>query len=161
MISFSPRHWLHLGKRLWGSVRASAPTEDEQMEVRQFLLDDEFTLWMTMDWRDQRHALQVAHRFASAMDVDDSWTSSTHKREAMAAALLHDVGKAISRLSTVERVMVNVIGGRTERFRQYLEHESLGLDLCRRAGSAQTTLDFLGGKGDPAVQNQLRWADEI
>lgn len=136
-------------------------TEDEQTWVRQFLLDDEFTLWMTMDWRDQRHALQVAHRFAASMEDASSGVESTQKRAVMAAALLHDVGKAISQLSTVERVLVTVIGGRTERFRSYLDHESLGLDLCRKAGSDRITLDLLGGNGDPTVQNLLRRADEI
>lgn len=152
-------HLLHLSRRWWGTVRARPLREDELSWVKERLLDEEFALWTTMDWRDQRHALLVAERFDGLRSAAPA--AHVPEREVVAAALLHDVGKAESKLSTLERVLVTIVGGRTDRFRSYLEHESLSWELCRRAGSSAITLDLLAGRGDPSVQELLRRADDI
>lgn len=146
----------HLVRRWWRTVRAEPLSPAEQEWVRIQLLTSEWSLWSTMDWRDQRHSFQVARRFEEAMSG-----SIPLARSAIAAALLHDVGKAASRLSTYERVLVTLIGGRTERWRAYLDHEAAGVDLCRRAGSDPQTLALLAGEGDERLQQGLQRADEI
>lgn len=158
-MSFSrPRRVLHLGRRWWGSVRARQLNDGDLAWVRGHLLEGEFLLWMTMDWRDQRHALQVARRFVA---LAQSASLKSPSRDALAAALLHDVGKAESQLSTFERVLAAVFGAKTERFRSYLDHEALGWNLCQEAGSTATTLDLLAGRGEELDQRLLRNADNI
>ena len=156
---------IHLSKRLWGSLRARPLLESETIWVQSFLLEGEFLLWRTMDVRDQRHSYEVAQRFAQSLGTERSlptaFLENDPRREAVAAALLHDVGKIISKLSTLERVAVNIVGGRTERFRMYLQHEEVGVELCRQAGSTKGTLNLLRGSGDSLIQEHLRRADDI
>ena len=82
-------------------------------------------------------------------------------RDHVAAALLHDVGKTRSDLSTGERVLATLVGPRTRRFREYHDHERIGWDMCREAGSSPATLDLLAGRADPAVVDALCRADNI
>jgi hypothetical protein len=161
---------IHLSKRLWGSFRARPLYESEAIWVQSLLLEGEFLLWRTMDVRDQRHSFEVAQRFVHSLGgpksdlpglISSPFLEKDPEREAIAAALLHDVGKIDSKLSTLERVAVNIVGGRTERFRSYLKHEEVGLELCRQAGSTEGTLNLLRGTGDPRIQEQLRRADDI
>lgn len=154
-----PSYLVHLSRRWWGTVRARPLEADEISWVRERLSEAEFALWITMDWRDQRHALLVAQRFEALRSAAPAIAVS--EREAVAAALLHDVGKAESQLSTLERVVVTIVGGRTERFRSYVDHESVGWELCRRAGSSSITLDLLAGAGDPLLQDLLQRADDL
>ncbi len=82
----------------------------------------------------------------------------------MASALLHDVGKVESRLGTFSRVVVTVaamgvgrqrltaapaskgriISSARGRARSYLNHDSIGADLLRRAGSHPMTVAWAG-----------------
>jgi len=102
---------------------------------------------------DRRHAITVARRFE--MLVPDA------SRDQLAAALLHDVGKTVADLSTFERVVATLVGGRTRRFRQYHDHEALGLDLCRGAGSSERTLALLRGDDRAEIVDALHRADDI
>lgn len=153
-VAARPR-WSHLARRLVGTLRARPLEEAEVAWVKQRLGSDEFEIWSSMDWRDQRHALTVAHRYLVDPGVP------TVADLAVVAALLHDVGKAIANLSTAERVLVAVIGARTERQRRYRQHEAIGLDLCREAGTDPAVLDLLAGVGDPVVLGALRRADDL
>jgi phage tail sheath protein FI len=153
--------WVHLSRRLWGTWRSQPLNDDELTWVRKFLLDDELNLWRTMAEPDQRHAFQVARRFVAAAQQSLEPQHDQVWREMVAAALLHDVGKTVSNLSTLERVALSIVGGRTRRFRSYLEHEEIGLDLCRKAGSSLATLQFLEGSGDRRIQELLQQADDI
>lgn len=145
----------HLARRLLGTVRARPLDDSELAWVREHLGPAEFEIWSSMDWRDQRHSVTVARRF---LDVSGAATSPD---QGVVAALLHDVGKASANLSTLERILVSVIGGRTERQRRYVEHEALGLEMCRRAGSDPIVLELLSGIGDPDVLDALRRADDL
>jgi hypothetical protein len=53
------------------------------------------------------------------------------------------------------------VGPRTRRFREYHDHETIGLDMCRRAGSTERTLSLLEGRGNQRVVDALRRADDI
>ena len=76
-------------------------------------------------------------------------------------SLLHDVGKTRSDLSTGRRVLATIVGPRTERFRDYHEHEIIGLSMCRKAGSSESTITLLEGRADAGIVESLRWADDI
>ncbi len=141
----------HLVKRFVGSLSPAAPTVADEVWAESLLLDGELVLWRRLGNVDRRHAIQVARRFEGL----GSWT-----RDEMAAALLHDIGKTVSHLSTLERVGATVLGGRTRRWRDYRDHERIGVDLCRAAGSSATTLGTLIGAPGSAVE-ALRRADRI
>lgn len=147
---------VHLIRRWWRTIRATPLTDAEQEWVFVQLLASERVLWSVMDWRDQRHSYHVARHFAEMFSGEDP-----PARSAIAAALLHDVGKTVSGLTTFERVLASVLGGRTERWRAYLDHEAIGLDQCRRAGSDPATLALLDGEGSKEFQRRLQQADDI
>ncbi len=142
---------VHLVRRFAGSLRTSAPLVADEVWAESFLLDGEIALWRRLGNVDRRHSIAVARRFAAL----GSWT-----RDQMAAALLHDVGKSASGLSTLERVGATIFGGRTPRWREYLDHERIGLDSCRSAGSSDGTLAVLEGRDSEALR-MLRRADDI
>lgn len=147
--------WTHLARRLVGTWRARPLDVAELAWVRQRLRPAEFELWMAMDWRDQRHAVTVARRFLEAPGT------TVASEPGVVAALLHDVGKSVAPLSTMERVLVSVVGGRTDRQRRYQQHEAIGLDMCRRAGTDPVVLDLLAGIGQRDVLAALRRADDL
>jgi hypothetical protein len=141
----------HLVKRFATSLSAAAPGVRDEVWAESFLLEGELALWRRLDNVDRRHAIQVARRFMAL----GSWS-----RDEMAAALLHDIGKTVSGLSTLERVGATILGGRTARWRDYRDHERIGVDLCRAAGSTSATLAILSGEPGPVVA-ALRRADRI
>ena len=141
----------HLAKRFLGSLSSVAPTVADEVWAESFLLDGELALWRRLSNVDRRHAITVARRFEDL----GSWT-----RDEMAAALLHDIRKCESQLSTFERVGATILGGRTARWRAYRDHERIGLELCREAGSSPVTLAILRGESGDAT-TALRRADRI
>jgi HD superfamily phosphohydrolase YqeK len=104
-----------------------------------------------MSVQDRRHSVLVARRFV------DRAPDATGAE--IAGALLHDVGKQVAALSTVARVMATVVGPRTDRFRQYHDHERLGAEMLRDAGSDDETLELVAGRGLRGAA--LRWADDV
>ena len=143
---------LHLAKRAVTSFR-NHPVREEQLAIaRAVLLPDEFSLWTRMQNRDQRHSLQVLSRF----DV----LCSHATRDERAAALLHDVGKCESQLGWVGRIIATMLGPRTERFRTYLDHEEIGLNLLRGVSSERTVVVLVGSNND-ACAVALRAADKV
>ncbi|MCE2764882.1 MAG: hypothetical protein LW627_10235 [Ilumatobacteraceae bacterium] len=147
------RRAVHLMRRWWGSLSSTPPSSVDSAWVETQLSTGEKELFGNMTVADRRHAILVARRFlVSRPDAS---------REQVAAALLHDVGKALSDLSTGRRVLATIVGPRTRRFRDYHDHERIGLEMCRRAGSNEETLSLLAGAGDPGVLEALRRADDI
>ena len=69
---------------------------------------------------------------------------ATWTRDEMAGALLHDIGKLDSDLGTAGRVVATVVGPRTARFRRYHDHERIGADMLKVAGSSPVTVDLVG-----------------
>ena len=67
------------------------------------------------------------------------------------------VGKVVSRLGTIQRTVATAVGPRTRRFRQYHDHERLGVDLLVAAGSTTSTIELARGAG--AHTAALRAAD--
>jgi len=141
----------HFTRRFLGSLSRAEPDEAQITWARSWLADAEWHYWRTMQVQDRRHSLQVAQRFVDLRP-------QASKAE-VAAALLHDVGKQQAALGTLARVVATVIGPRTERFRQYHDHEALGAAMLAEAGSDPVTVALVLGRG--AAADALRAADEV
>ena len=105
-----------------------------------------------MQHRDQRHSIVVLCRF-------DALAPSATKPE-RAAALLHDVGKNISNLGFISRVVATVVGPRGRRFTDYHDHENLGADLMRSVSDPRTVA-LISGIANDDVALLLQAADDI
>lgn len=143
---------MHLVRRWWSSLSRRPPSAEDLEWVHGHLLSGEFALWMRMEVADRRHSVLVARRFVGLR--------SDSSRDEIAAALLHDVGKIESQLGIWSRVGVTLFGPRTSRGRIYSDHERIGVELCRWAGSSAATLAVLSDPGNPATEF-LRRADDI
>jgi len=123
------------------------------------LLDGEQALWRRMSGPDRRHAVGVARDTIRLLAPD------VPRREVIAAALLHDVGKVESALGTLSRVGVTLTAlavgrGRLEhwagtaaetgrpsrrnRVGLYLRHDRLGAQLLEGADSHGLTVSWAG-----------------
>lgn len=142
-------HLAHLVRRFIGSLSRRAPEQGDAAWALAQLSAEEAELWLRMPPQDRRHSVEVARRFAVA--------ANTTERALVAGALLHDVGKTKSALSTFGRVAATVIGPRTKRFRLYHEHERIGADILRAIGSHAATIGLVDGTSSHA--DTLRAAD--
>ena len=141
----------HLARRFFGSWSRTEPPSTDVEWVRSQLLAGEHARWSAMAVQDRRHSIVVARRF---VDIAPHAT-----RAEVAGALLHDVGKQIAALGTLGRVVATVVGARTERFRQYHDHEALGAALLAEAGSDPATIELVSGGG--RLRDELRRADDV
>ncbi|MFZ4721227.1 MAG: HD domain-containing protein [Ilumatobacteraceae bacterium] len=141
----------HLARRFRGSLSRAEPSVDAVAWVHALLLPTEHALWSRMAVQDRRHSIEVARRFTA--------TRAAATPAEVAGALLHDVGKQVAALGTFARVAATVVGPRTERFRQYHDHEALGAAMLREAGSDEATVELVLGHGPAAVD--LRRADDL
>ena len=133
----------------------SRPIEvDERRWVARHLGERELALWSRMSAADQRHSIDVAHRFALLAPTAD--------RVAIAASLLHDIGKLDSDLGVLMRVVATVVGPRTRRLRRYHDHERIGALMLREVGADQETIALVEAtSADTATLAALRAADDI
>jgi len=150
-------HSRHLIRRFVTSLSRRMPPAIDVAWVNATLRENEYDLWSRMKSHDQRHSIEVARRFT---EMHPAFT-----RDHVAAALLHDLGKAESDLGVLGRVIATVVGPIGTRFRLYHDHESIGLNLCREAGSSTETLRLLDwstqGSSNDLIVNLLRQADQI
>jgi hypothetical protein len=109
--------------------------------VHEQLLPGERELWDAMPGPDRRHSAVVARR------VEDAVPDAT--REVLAAALLHDVGKADAGMRTFGRVVATVTASVVGHERaaawdssigRYLRHPEAGARALEAAGSAPLTV---------------------
>ena len=147
----------HLVRRFFTSLSKRPPSTNDVAWVNEKLLANEFALWSRMKPHDQRHSIEVARRFIEL--------HPTFSRDEVAAALLHDIGKVHSELGVMGRVVATIVGPKGEKFRRYHEHELIGLNLCRNAGSSAETLRLLDWSTQESRNNLivklLRQADQI
>ena len=129
----------HLAARFFGSLSSRPPDPVEEEWAHAQLLPGELDLWIQMSNQDRRHSAKVARRFVEARP------GAT--RAERAGALLHDVGKIECGLGTWGRVAASIVGGRTERFRLYHDHEAIGAELAERAGSEPATVELINEQG--------------
>lgn len=142
----------HLVRRFLGSLRPGGPPKGEVAWVGAQLLPGERALWEAMPGPDRRHSAAVARRVEEALGAEAT-------RPVLAAALLHDVGKATSGLRTPGRVVATLTAGILGRARvvdwdsaigRYLRHDVDGARLLERAGSDPLTVAWTREHHQPA-----------
>jgi len=143
---------IHLIKRAFGSFSQSPPSPIEIAQVQDVLNQAEFETWTEMQNRDQRHSIAVLDRFDEL--------APTALQTERAAALLHDVGKNVSGLGFIARVVATLVGPRGKRFTDYHNHEALGAELLI-AISDPRTVDLVRGAANDEASRLLRVADDI
>jgi hypothetical protein len=167
----APRHEFgsigHLAGRFFGALLPFAPPAADERWVETQLLPGEWTLWTRMSGADRRHAVGVARRTVTELGGDEE--DEVVRREVIAAALLHDVGKIESGLGTWSRAGVTFAGiavgreklvawsddgGRHWRRRvgSYLCHDRVGADLLLEAGSDPFTVAWAAEHHRPPEQ---------
>ena len=148
--------WSHLSLRFFGALLPKGPAPADESWALGHLLSGEQELWKRMSGPDRRHAVRVARDSIRLLEA------SREKRDIVAAALLHDVGKVESSFGTFARVgitlMAMVFGrarilrwtarygdrpaSRPARVGMYLTHDRLGAQLLERAGSGDLTVSW-------------------
>ena len=143
---------VHLVRRFFQAVVPVGPSSANREWAEAQLLPGELDEWRQMKRSDRRHAAGVARRVEA--DLGEEAT-----RPVLAAALLHDVGKVDSRLTTYGRVVATLsakaVGrdpdvitawtrtrGFTRRVGLYLQHPRLGGDRLALAGSDELTVTW-------------------
>ena len=143
---------VHLVKRAVGSLSQSPPSPVGTAKAQDVLNQAEFELWTAMQFRDQRHSIVVLDRF-------DALVPNALQSE-RAAALLHDVGKNVSGLGFLSRVIATLVGSRNRRFTEYHNHENLGAEWLS-AISEPRTVELVRGSLVDEVSLLLQTADDI
>lgn len=138
-------------RRTWFSIRPLSVSPDELVTISELLSPLELQLWERMSPADQSHSMMVLRRFNAS--------NPESPLAVQAGVLLHDVGKIYSNLSTPERILATVFGPRTQRFRQYHDHEALGRELLLEANSDPLTIATACAVG--FWGERLRQADRI
>lgn len=161
------RHWLHLARRFVGSLQPRGPTPADAAWAESQLLPGEDALWVAMSGVDRRHAAGVARDVVARL-------GAAATRPVVAAALLHDSGKAVSGLGTLARVPATLVGMTRHhsavggRFGDYLRHDALGADRLAAAGSDPLTVAWAREHHlpssrwsvPPTIANALKAADD-
>ena len=143
----------HLTKRFVLSLVPSQVQQIERQWIQSVLSPSEFDVWNNMMVQDRRHSVMVGRRFVKYRP--------TATQSEIAGALLHDVGKSVARLGTVGRVIATLVGPRTNRFRQYHDHESIGATMLRSIGSDELTISMVEGSCVGELRQALNKADDI
>lgn len=133
----------HLAARFFTSLPPTPPSVVDEVWVEDRLLPSERELWVQLSNQDRRHSVAVARRFVAARP------GAT--REEISGAILHDVGKIDCGLGTFGRVAATLVGPHTTAFRSYHDHEEIGAEMARRAGSEPATVELIAQRG-PAFE---------
>ena len=130
----------HLVHRFFGFIRARPLTPREQMAVTTSLPAPLHGLFYAQAHEDQRHAFDVASRVGERPDL-------------VVAALMHDVGKSVTRLGAVSRSAATTwawtglpVWG---RWRTYLRHGPIGAAMLADAGAPMLAVAFAGQHPGP------------
>ncbi len=130
----------HLVARFVTSLPPTPPSVADELWVDEHLNAGERTLWVRLSNQDRRHSAAVARRFVAARP------GAT--RAEIAGAILHDVGKIECGLGTFSRVIATLVGERGPRsFVAYHDHEEIGAEMARRAGSDHETVELIAQRG--------------
>jgi hypothetical protein len=143
----------HLTKRFVLSLVPSQVQQIERQWVQSVLSQSEFDVWNNMMVQDRRHSVMVGRRFVKHRPIAT--------QSEIAGALLHDVGKSVARLGTFGRVIATLVGPRTNRFRQYHDHEQIGATMLRSIGSDELTISMVEGSCVGELRQALNKADDI
>jgi putative nucleotidyltransferase with HDIG domain len=121
--------------------------------VRSTLSAGEYEMWIRFNKADRRHSVEVANRFVALRP------GAT--RNEITGVLLHDIGKIASNLTTLQRVVATIVGPRTKRFSLYHQHEEIGVDMLRQAGSHSEVIEIINQTCNADVSAAFLAADNI
>jgi putative nucleotidyltransferase with HDIG domain len=111
----------HLVRRFRSSLQARRPGAADQEWVAGILSRPASTVFFSQPSADQAHGIRAGRHVAEA---------SPNRADLITAALLHDVGKRVSRLGTVGRSLATAFGflrlPMPARMRRYLDHGVIG-----------------------------------
>ncbi len=143
----------HLVRRFVGSLRARPLSEADLELVRDVLRPEELACWEGLGRADRAESVATARAALVALGpgADPRW---------IAAALVHDVGKAETTLGVLGRSAATVsatIGGERRartwagRFGRYVNHDELGAERLRRAGARPEAAAWAAAHHRPAL----------
>ena len=158
------RRWTY---RVWQALTGLWPriSEVDRAEARAWLSERQFALWAQQTPRDQRHSLRVL-RLLRAW----GWEA----RPLMQAALLHDVGKSVTKPTLWHRTVWVLAGALAPRWRSFLirkqgwrrpfwvlaEHPRLGAEMARAAGCDEEVVWLIAHHQEEKVNEnsaRARW----
>jgi hypothetical protein len=153
------RSLLHLTHRFFEVLRARPLDDAETTHARTILGPDLWPLFVAQQVPDQRHGFNAGKKL----------TGKPH--DLVAAAMLHDVGKADSSLGVIGRsvatVLITLRLPMTARMRRYRDHGELGAVSLESAGAPPVAVLFARhhqGKRPETITlddwETLIWADE-
>lgn len=145
MTSLPSKVW-HLTARFATSLPPTPPSVVDEVWVDEHLLAGERKLWIQLSNQDRRHSSAVARRFVAYRPEAS--------RAEIAGAILHDVGKLDCDLGTFRRVAATLVGPRGRAFASYHDHEAIGAEMARLAGSDPSTVELIAQRG-PAFEALL------
>jgi hypothetical protein len=148
------RTLLHLARRFFGWWSAGRPNPEVQLWIGTRLESDAARLFWKQDVQDQAHAAAVATLVAQR---------HPDRSDLIAAALLHDVGKAVSRLGPVRRSIATVLGGlglpMTRRLVAYRNHGPIGAGMLEEAKAPPIAIAFARHHGTVQAPDGVAAAD--
>jgi hypothetical protein len=127
----------HLARRFFGSLVPRQLDDGDEAWVRLSLTPEELSVWQRLGRADRAESVAVGYATVRELgpDADPRW---------VAAALLHDVGKADARLGPVRRAAATVIAAAASHGRArswsnwvgiYVNHDERGADRLAAAGA--------------------------
>lgn len=173
--------WGHLARRFIGSLWPAGPGVSGEAWARQWLRSGEIDVWTAMSGPDRRHALGVARRVAHTLGNSDG---AGIAKNALAAALLHDCGKAASGLGVLGRTSATILAvalgrrriagwsetrtGWAARAGRYANHGDIGAGILAAAGSDSLVVAWAREHHrlpsewsvDPALASVLKASDD-
>lgn len=161
----------HLVRRFFGSLKPGPPEARDNAWALRHMTEGETKLWKQMSNPDRRHAVAVANAVGLELGPEVP-------REVVSAALLHDVGKTISRLRTPARVFATIFWAINDeskahkwrnkktfrgRLAQYRLHPELGSALLADAGAHALTVAWAAQHHLPAERCDIpeQYADVL
>jgi hypothetical protein len=144
---------VHLTSRFFGVVFSRPLNPQEQDWVNAVLRPQEAALFWEQHTVDQRHSYDVARRVQRDLGEDNA---------ALAAALLHDVGKRHSDAGPIGRSLATVLDGfhlpMPTDWRRYRDHGELGAVDLERLQADPLSVGFARGRlGADARFERATW----
>ena len=145
----------HLVRRFRASVRPRPLAASDVAFVRDTLRPEELVCWERLGPADRAESVATGRALVAGLDaagekIEPRW---------VAAALLHDVGKAATGLGVIGRsvatVVATVAGPRRARtlpgaFGRYVNHDELGAETLRAAGARAEVVAWAAAHHRPA-----------
>ncbi len=155
---------VHRARRLARSLFATAPSAEDRDWAGRHLSEAEARVFDRMPAVDRSHSIVVARAVAAHLDRVGLSEQDPEARWVLAAALTHDVGKAVAGLGTYGRVVATLSGalggadmarvwadrsGMTRKVGLYLQYPQLGADLLAVAGADDRVIAWAAQHHEP------------